>query len=121
MAETSVARAPAPASTSTATPACDVQISIGSCSTQPGCGKICRNSRCATALIPPSRSNRIARELVVPWSKARMYGTESSNVDRRSDGNRVQGESRGEGTKGAKETHNEEAKQTETNEEDIAP
>ena len=53
-------------SASTATPICDAQISCGSCSTQPACGKICVNSFCATAVIAPSRSNTIARELVVP-------------------------------------------------------
>ena len=31
-----------------ATPACVDQMSLGSCSTQPGCGKICGNSFCAT-------------------------------------------------------------------------
>ena len=68
-------RAPARGpSASTATPICDAQISCGSCSTQPGCGKICVNSFCATARIAPSWSKTMARELVVPWSSARMYG-----------------------------------------------
>ena len=42
----------------------------GSCSTQPGCGKIWRNSRCAIATICPARSNTMLRELEVPWSRA---------------------------------------------------
>ena len=41
-------------------------ISSASCSTQPGCGYICRNSFCTDAQILPPRSNRIHRELVVP-------------------------------------------------------
>jgi len=51
---------------SAATPACDDQMSRGSCSTQPGFGKICGNSFCATATIEPAWSKTIARELVVP-------------------------------------------------------
>ena len=46
------------------------RISFGSCSTQPGCGKIWRNSCCALETGVPSASNRMARELVVPWSRA---------------------------------------------------
>ncbi len=42
------------------------QISCGSCSTQPGFGKIWRNSCCAIDTIDPLRSKTIARELVVP-------------------------------------------------------
>jgi len=57
---------------SAATANCVAQISCGSCSTHPGLGKICRNSFWATAAIAPSRSNRMARELVVPWSSDRM-------------------------------------------------
>src|SRR5258706_591484 len=60
-------------STSRATSRWVLKRSIGSCSTQPGCGKIWRNSRCATDTGAPSWSNRIARELVVPWSRARTY------------------------------------------------
>ena len=45
---------------------CVSRISFASCSTQPGCGKIWRNSRCATDTGRPCSSNRIARELVVP-------------------------------------------------------
>ena len=59
------------ASASCMTPDCVAQISIGSCSTHPGCGKICRNSCCATARTVPAWSNTSARELVVPWSRAR--------------------------------------------------
>src|SRR5213596_2159589 len=51
------------------------QISVASCSTQPGVGKIWRNSFCAEATTLPLWSNTMARELVVPWSKARMYFT----------------------------------------------
>src|SRR5207237_10534447 len=58
---------------SAATPNCVLHISLGSCSTQPGCGKICVNSFCAMLFIIPFLSNTIARELVVPWSKARIY------------------------------------------------
>ena len=57
---------PARPSASAATPTCDAQISCGSCSTQPGFGKCWVNSFCAIAFGRPSRSNRIARELVVP-------------------------------------------------------
>ena len=49
------------------------QICVGSCSTQPGFGKICGNSRCAMLQIFPFWSNRIHRELVVPWSSAIIY------------------------------------------------
>ena len=62
--------ASARASTSAMVTACDTQISLASCSTQPGCGKNWVNSRCALATMLPSRSNRIERELVVPWSSA---------------------------------------------------
>ena len=41
-------------STSFTTPICVFQISSASCSTQPGCGKCCSNSRCATPqTLPP--------------------------------------------------------------------
>src|SRR5260221_13733202 len=49
------------------------QISSGSCSTQPGRGKLCANSFCACAHGAPAASNTIARVLVVPWSMARMW------------------------------------------------
>ncbi len=48
------------------------QISSGSCSTQPDCGKCCVNSCCALALIEAGPSNRMAREDVVPWSMAKI-------------------------------------------------
>ena len=48
------------------------QISSGSCSTQPGLGKICGSSFCADATGRPEASNTMARVLVVPWSMARM-------------------------------------------------
>src|SRR4051794_28001808 len=57
-----------------------VQISSGSCSTQPDWGKIWRNSFCATAWMWPSRLKRMARELVVPWSRARMKDTHTSVI-----------------------------------------
>src|SRR5687767_13549332 len=56
---------------SVATVTCEDHISTGSCSTQPGWGKICLNSFCATETIFPFLSNKIARELVVPWSRER--------------------------------------------------
>src|SRR6185369_12520182 len=49
------------------------QISSGSCSTQPGLGKICGSSCCAEATGRPVESNTIARVLVVPWSMARIW------------------------------------------------
>jgi hypothetical protein len=57
-------RARAIASAATAT--CVAQISLGSCSTHPGCGKIWPNSFCAFPRIDPRSSKTIARELVVP-------------------------------------------------------
>jgi hypothetical protein len=45
-------------------------ISIGSCSTQPGCGRICACSICRRATSAPPASNTMNRVLVVPWSKA---------------------------------------------------
>src|SRR5689334_15068421 len=71
----SAAASPALAIASRAVASCELQISFGSCSTQPGCGKICRNSRCASATIWPRASKTIARELDVPWSRAsRCWG-----------------------------------------------
>src|SRR5262245_2031201 len=70
MPATSSARAPASASACCAHSSWVRQISRGSCSTHPGCGKSCVVSRCASARISPARSNTIARELVVPWSRA---------------------------------------------------
>ena len=40
--------------TACSTPDCDAQISIGSCSTQPGLGKIWPNSACALATTAPA-------------------------------------------------------------------
>ena len=58
--------------TSAATRRWVCQISRASCSTQPGRGKCWVNSRCDVARTSPLRLNNSARELVVPWSKARM-------------------------------------------------
>ena len=58
------------ASASRAVASCAAQISIASCSTQPGCGKICVNSHCALATMRPTSSNTMLRELEVPWSRA---------------------------------------------------
>src|SRR6478752_5261617 len=66
----SPAATPAWASASRAVASCDSQISRGSCSTQPGLGKICRNSRCAMATMEPSAAKTMLRELEVPWSRA---------------------------------------------------
>ncbi|CAM5624327.1 hypothetical protein SAURM35S_07317 [Streptomyces aurantiogriseus] len=51
-----------------------VQISLASCSTQPGFGKICSCSFWSTETIRPSRSKTMQREEVVPWSIAAMKG-----------------------------------------------
>src|SRR6185369_5669282 len=72
MAAMSSAVSPARAMASTATPSCEAQISLASCSTRPGWGKIWRNSFWASPRTFPSWSNTTARELVVPWSRARM-------------------------------------------------
>src|SRR6185503_1213816 len=47
------------------------QISSGSCSTQPGCGKCWGNSRVARPKVRPSTSMTSAVVPVVPWSIAR--------------------------------------------------
>ena len=73
MAATSPARMPAPLRASCITPLWVLQISLASCSTQPGLGKIWRNSFWAEALMVPSWLKTMARLLVVPWSRARMY------------------------------------------------
>jgi hypothetical protein len=70
IAATSRAAMPAFAIASCITPDCVAQISVASCSTQPSRGKICRNSRWAVARTVPRASKTIARELVVPWSRA---------------------------------------------------
>ena len=59
--------------------ACEDHISRGSCSTHPGCGKYWRNSICAVPHTSPSLSKTMVRELVVPWSRARMYCFINSN------------------------------------------
>src|SRR5699024_1623193 len=51
----------------------EVQISFASCSTQPGWSKNCSNSFCAVSTLTPFSSKRIALELVVPLSIARIY------------------------------------------------
>ena len=60
-------------SASATTERTDSQISTGSCSTQPGLGKICVNSFWPTETISPERLNRMARDDVVPWSMAMTY------------------------------------------------
>ena len=49
------------------------QISAGSCSTQPGFGKICSCSFWWIATTPPAWSKIMNRVLVVPWSRAPTY------------------------------------------------
>src|SRR5260370_19126512 len=63
----------AAAKTSVATPLCEAHISVGECSTHPGCGKNWPNGRCAIDTTSAASSITIALELVVPWSNARMY------------------------------------------------
>ena len=58
---------------STATPSCVDQISLASCSTQPGFGKYCVNSFWATLHISPFSLKRIHLLLVVPESSAITY------------------------------------------------
>src|SRR5450756_452023 len=72
MPATSVTATPLLCSASAAVSRCAVQISSGSCSTQPGCGKSRPISRCASDRTPPSAANTMARALVVPWSRARI-------------------------------------------------
>ena len=55
------------------TEACEAQISCGLCSTHPGLGKYWVNSRWAIERICPVRSKMMARELLVPWSRDKMY------------------------------------------------
>lgn len=50
-----------------------LQIASGSCSTSPGCGYIWLNSFLLTAIVSPLLLNIAERELVVPWSRDRMY------------------------------------------------
>jgi hypothetical protein len=70
IATTSAAVAFALASTPRAARSWLSQISLGSCSTQPGFGKCWGNSCWSEATTAPSRSKRIARDEVVPWSSA---------------------------------------------------
>src|SRR5450759_3968396 len=72
MPATSVMATPLRRKASAAVSRCAVQISSGSCSTQPGCGKPRPISRCASDRTPPSAANTMARALVVPWSRARI-------------------------------------------------
>ena len=71
MAAMSSARTPVWAMTSIITAYWEDQISMASCSTQPSWGKIWVNSFWDTPAMFCSRSKRMARELVVPWSRAR--------------------------------------------------
>src|ERR1051325_594902 len=55
------------------------QISIGSCSTPPGLGKICSGSSCDSARMRADSSKTMKRVLLVPWSMAPRYvGTDTS-------------------------------------------
>ncbi len=49
------------------------QISTGSCSTQPACGRICSCSSWWRATSLPPWSKIMKRVLVVPWSTAPTY------------------------------------------------
>ena len=62
----SLAVAPAFSKASRQTATVVVQMSSGSCSTQPEAGKCCGNSACAVAAIEMSARNTMAREDVVP-------------------------------------------------------
>ena len=62
----SLAPAPAFFSASRQIATVEVQMSSGSCSTQPEAGKCCGNSCCAVAAIEMSPRNTMAREEVVP-------------------------------------------------------
>ena len=75
IAATSPGRRPAAFNASRADASVVSQISPASCSTQPGCGKCCAISFCAAPSFRPRSSNTIARELLVPWSRARTWGT----------------------------------------------
>ncbi len=70
VAATSRAVSPACCSTSRTQAMVSSQMRRASCSTQPGCGKYCGSSRCASARRRPRWSRRMARLLVVPWSIA---------------------------------------------------
>ena len=62
----SLAFRPAFSSASRQTVTVEVQMSSGSCSTQPEAGKCCGNSCCAVAAMEMSLRNTMAREDVVP-------------------------------------------------------
>ena len=66
MAAMSLAVRPAFASASRQAIIVEVQMSSGSCSTQPEAGKCCGNSCCAVAAMEMSPRNTMAREDVVP-------------------------------------------------------
>ena len=70
-----IAPGPSPARSIAArqTAAVEDQMSAGSCSTQPDCGKCCGNSSCAVATTAMRSSKTMARLEVVPWSMARMW------------------------------------------------
>src|SRR5690606_3768487 len=68
-----------------AIPAWEDHISKGSCSTHPGLGKYWVNSFWATETILPFLSKTTARELVVPWSNAKIYFSIKGNVNLYSD------------------------------------
>jgi len=55
-----------PVSTPRQTSSTAAQISAASCSTQPSCGNICRNSFCRTRIGEPDASKSSALVLVVP-------------------------------------------------------
>src|SRR5579872_1593587 len=63
----------APRNASATTARVLIRISFGSCSTQPGRGRIWRSSRSAIATIWPPRSKTMKRVDVVPWSIAPTY------------------------------------------------
>ena len=73
MAAMSAADAPTLPMASAATPNWVAQISLASCSTQPGLGKIWVNSFWALLQMRPCLSKRMQRLLVVPASNAMMY------------------------------------------------
>ena len=73
MAAISSADAPIWFMADSATPSWVVQISLASCSTQPGFGKYWVNSFCATLHISPRALKRMQRFDVVPASSAIMY------------------------------------------------
>ena len=70
MAAMSAADAPMAFMAESATPSWVVQISLASCSTQPGLGKYWVNSFWATLHMRPCLSNRMQRLEVVPASSA---------------------------------------------------